>query len=168
MAVVMIACFSLLWLPVIPLFGNQLFIYIQKPPSYVAPPILAMFLSGLFLPGVTGDGAFAGLILGVAAGLLRFGFELLEVVQGGAGSNSGNNSTSSQRVGNATTVPPAAPAATVDRGWFVSIHYLYFSIVRARSLYNMCTFIRNPHISLFSDQPLLLPLRYDSLLQDAA
>jgi hypothetical protein len=101
MAVVAIAFFSVLWLPVIPLFGAQLFIYIQKPPAYVAPPILALFLSGAFIPSVTADAAFAGLIIGVCFGVSRFIVELAGVANGNPGLG----------------------------GVFVSLNFLYFSVV---------------------------------------
>ena len=38
--VVGVACLSVAWLPIIPLLGDNLFLWIQKPPSYFAPPLL--------------------------------------------------------------------------------------------------------------------------------
>ena len=116
MAVVAIAVFSVLWLPVIPLFGNQLFIYIQKPPAYVAPPILALFASGVFLPAVTADAAFAGLLLGVTFGLARFGVEL-------AGVASGNLSLG---------------------GAFVSMNFLYFALANFALSLSAMVFLSKP------------------------
>ena len=49
--VTVVAVLSLLWLPVIPLLGDQPFIYIQKPTAYTAPPVLALFLWGVLAPG---------------------------------------------------------------------------------------------------------------------
>jgi len=76
--VVAVAALSCAWLPVIPLLGDQLFLWIQKPPSYIAPPVLALYMWGCLFEWVNAKGASACLILGVAVGTLRF---LLEVGQ---------------------------------------------------------------------------------------
>ncbi|GBG60497.1 hypothetical protein CBR_g5671 [Chara braunii] len=75
--VVLTAVVSMLWLPLIPVFGEQLFLYTQKPPSYVAPPIFAVFLWGLLIPWVNGTGAQWGLTIGVSLGVIRFFFEVV-------------------------------------------------------------------------------------------
>lgn len=54
--VAVIAAFSVAWLPVIPLFGDQLWLIIQKPATYMAPPILCLFLWGMVSPKVNNKG----------------------------------------------------------------------------------------------------------------
>lgn len=62
-----------LWAPQIGRFGSLLKYY-QEMLSYIAPPIVAAFLLGIFSKRVNGNGAFAGLICGLvfAIGLLFF------------------------------------------------------------------------------------------------
>lgn len=84
--VVVMAVLSILWLPLIPLFGEQLFLYIQKPPAFVAPPILAIFVWGFLFRWVTSEAAAWGLTLGVAVGMARF---VLEIVDGALGGTAG-------------------------------------------------------------------------------
>lgn len=80
MSVAVLAGFSLLWLPVIPMLGEQLFLYIQKPPAYVAPPILAVYTWGMITNYVNETGAAVALWAGIALGALRFFFEILQEV----------------------------------------------------------------------------------------
>lgn len=77
-SVAALAGFSLLWLPVIPMLGEQLFLYIQKPPAYVAPPILAVYTWGMITNYVNETGATVALWAGIALGALRFFFEILQ------------------------------------------------------------------------------------------
>eukprot|EP00271_Cylindrocystis_brebissonii_P022700 TRINITY_DN882_c0_g3_i1.p1 TRINITY_DN882_c0_g3~~TRINITY_DN882_c0_g3_i1.p1 ORF type:complete len:713 (-),score=95.64 TRINITY_DN882_c0_g3_i1:122-2260(-) len=84
--VVGMALLSILWLPIIPLFGTQIFIYAQKPTAFVTPPILAIFVWGLLWRRANARGAELTLTLGVGIGAVRF---FLEIVEGATnGSNS--------------------------------------------------------------------------------
>ncbi len=60
-----------LWAPQIENFGS-LFKYLQKVLSYTVPPVVAMFLAGIFSKKVNSNGAFASLVVGVFLGLLFF------------------------------------------------------------------------------------------------
>lgn len=66
-----------LWAPQIGRFGSLLKYY-QEMLSYIAPPVVAAFLLGVFSKRVNGNGAFAGLLVGlvIAAGMLFFKNEL--------------------------------------------------------------------------------------------
>lgn len=81
-----VAMLSVAWLPIIPLLGSQLFIYVQRPPSYIAPPVLALYVWGMApLPPRMQPEAFGAgvcLLLGVGAGAVRF---IAEVAAGVAG-----------------------------------------------------------------------------------
>ncbi len=76
LTVVAVASLSMAWLPVIPLLGDQLFVWIQKPPSYFAPPIFSAYLWGALSSRVSARGAGWSLAVGLSVGLLRF---LLEI-----------------------------------------------------------------------------------------
>ncbi|HEV7348902.1 sodium:solute symporter [Telluribacter sp.] len=61
--------FSVLWSPVIASF-DTLFKYLQNVLAFLAPPVVAVFLLGLFWKRANASGAFAGLIAGFVAMIL--------------------------------------------------------------------------------------------------
>ena len=66
--------FGLLWIPIMKTMaeGNAgLYDYLQNVQGFLAPPILAVFLLGLFSQRVNARGALWGLVLGVALGLTK-------------------------------------------------------------------------------------------------
>jgi SSS family transporter len=77
-AVVLVAAVSLLWLPVIPRLGDSLFVLMQKPPAYVAPPVLSLYLWGMISRRPTARAAELVLSAGLAAGGARFVLEVAE------------------------------------------------------------------------------------------
>jgi len=62
---------SALWAPQIESFGS-LFKYLQKVLSYAVPPVVAMFLVGIFWKRANARGAFISLVGGVFLGLVLF------------------------------------------------------------------------------------------------
>lgn len=64
-AAVVIVVIAALWAPYIEKFGSLLKYY-QEMLSYLAPPIVAAFLMGIFCKRVNARGAFAGLLSGLA------------------------------------------------------------------------------------------------------
>ena len=74
--VVVVALMSCAWLPIIPLLGNQLFLWVQKPPSYMAPPILCLFFWGSMLKWVNSKGAMCTLAIGITFGMSRLILEM--------------------------------------------------------------------------------------------
>lgn len=60
-----------LWAPQIENFGS-LFKYLQKVLSYTVPPVVAMFILGLFWKRANAKGAFASLVIGVTVGAFFF------------------------------------------------------------------------------------------------
>ena len=77
LVVVAVACLSAAWLPVIPLLGDQLFLWIQKPPSYFAPPIFSLYLWGCLVKALNAKGAVSSLVVGLCFGIVRFLLEIL-------------------------------------------------------------------------------------------
>lgn len=62
---------AMLWAPQLAHFPS-LWQYLQGMLAYAAPPIIALFLVGLFWPGATAAGASAALLLGTACGIALF------------------------------------------------------------------------------------------------
>ena len=71
---------GLLWIPLMKHISSQLYIYLQSVQAYIAPPIAACFLLGLFYPRLNGSGAISSLLTGFVLGALRL---VLELVHGG-------------------------------------------------------------------------------------
>jgi SSS family solute:Na+ symporter len=67
---------GLLWIPFMKYISPQLYIYLQSVQAYIAPPIAACFLLGLFIPRLNGTGAMASLCTGFVLGALRLVLEL--------------------------------------------------------------------------------------------
>ncbi|XP_051891279.1 sodium/glucose cotransporter 2 isoform X1 [Pristis pectinata] len=100
-----IVTISIAWIPVVQAAqSGQLFDYIQSITSYLAPPIGAVVLLGVFVKRVNEPGAFWGLIGGLAMGLCRM---IAEFVYG-TGS---------------CIFPSSCPFV------FCGIHYLHFAII---------------------------------------
>jgi len=71
---------GIMWIPIMPAISQGgLYQYLQSVQSYLAPPITAVFLLGLFSKRINAQGAFVGLLAGFALGM----FKLL--VQAGVG-----------------------------------------------------------------------------------
>jgi SSS family solute:Na+ symporter len=68
--------FGLLWIPLMKLISGQLYQYLQSVQAYIAPPIAAVFLLGLFFPRLNARGAMAALGTGFVLGLARLVAEL--------------------------------------------------------------------------------------------
>ncbi|HYD83234.1 MAG TPA: sodium:solute symporter, partial [Opitutus sp.] len=67
---------GILWIPVMPLVSKGgLYEYLQAVQGYLAPPITAVFLLGLFVRRINARGAFAGLVIGFALGVLKLGLQ---------------------------------------------------------------------------------------------
>jgi SSS family solute:Na+ symporter len=76
---VILVVLGLLWIPFMKYVSSQLYIYLQSIQAYIAPPIAACFLLGLFFKRLNGAGAIASLWTGLVLGLLRL---ILELVNG--------------------------------------------------------------------------------------
>ncbi|KAG8140644.1 hypothetical protein E2320_003299 [Naja naja] len=96
---------SIAWIPVVQVAqGGQLFDYIQSISSYLAPPIAAIFLLGVFVKRLNEQGAFWGMMGGLAIGMARMIPEFIY----GAGS---------------CLFPSNCPRL------ICGVHYLYFAII---------------------------------------
>jgi solute:Na+ symporter, SSS family len=68
--------FGLLWIPMMELIPGTLYQYIQAIQGYIAPPIAAVFLLGLFWSRLNAQGAIAALLTGFVLGFVRLVMEL--------------------------------------------------------------------------------------------
>ena len=72
---VVVVC-GLIWIPVMHnMAGGGLYKYLQVVQSYLAPPITAVFLLGLFWKRINATGAFWGLVLGFLLGMSKLAIE---------------------------------------------------------------------------------------------
>ena len=67
---------GIVWIPIMANISGVLYEYLQSVQSYIAPPIAAVFLLGIFYKRINGQGAFMTLIAGFIIGALRIGLEL--------------------------------------------------------------------------------------------
>lgn len=67
---------GLLWIPLMQLISGQLYQYLQSVQAYIAPPIAAVFLLGVFWKRINATGAMAALLSGFVLGMGRLIAEL--------------------------------------------------------------------------------------------
>lgn len=75
-ATVVLVLLGLAWIPFMGLFSDQLFLYLQSVQSYIAPPIAAVFLLGIFNKRINSQGAMAALLTGFFLGLVMFALQI--------------------------------------------------------------------------------------------
>jgi len=67
---------GILWIPVMQNISGVLYEYLQSVQSYIAPPITAVFLLGIFSKRINARGAMATLISGLVIAVIRLTLEL--------------------------------------------------------------------------------------------
>lgn len=75
-ATIIMVGIGLLWIPFMENVSDQLFVYLQSVQGYIAPPITAVFLLGIFIKRLNHQGAMAALMTGLVLGASRFLLEL--------------------------------------------------------------------------------------------
>ena len=76
---------GLAWIPFMQYISGTLYEYLQSVQSYIAPPIAAVFLLGVFWKRVNAKGALASLLVGFVLGMARLGLELNKDALGDGG-----------------------------------------------------------------------------------
>src|SRR6266850_1758352 len=104
---------GLAWIPLMKFVSSQIYIYLQSVQAYIAPPIAACFLLGLFFRRLNGTGAMASLVTGLVLGLLRLILELANKASGGG----------------------LAPGTLWH--WIATINFLHYAVL----LFVICTFV---------------------------
>ncbi|NXI02936.1 SC5AA protein, partial [Pachycephala philippinensis] len=104
---VVLVALSMVWIPILQSSsGGQLYVYIQAVTSYLAPPVTAVFILAVFWPRANEQGAFWGLMAGLALGLARMGLELAH--------------------------PTPLCGVPDQRPWLLAdVHYLHFAVLLA-------------------------------------
>ncbi|PRX46860.1 sodium:solute symporter [Salegentibacter salegens] len=77
-ATVVIVIIGIAWIPIMANISGVLYEYLQKVQSYIAPPITAVFLLGIFYKRINAHGAFITLVVGFIVGALRIVLELFK------------------------------------------------------------------------------------------
>lgn len=75
-ATVIIVFLGIAWIPVMQNISGVLYEYLQSVQSYIAPPITAVFLLGVFSKRINAKGAMATLVIGLAIAIVRLVLEL--------------------------------------------------------------------------------------------
>lgn len=75
-ATVIVVILGILWIPIMQNISGVLYQYLQSVQSYIAPPITAVFLLGIFFRRINSKGALATLIVGLIVAFLRISLEL--------------------------------------------------------------------------------------------
>ncbi|MCX6560245.1 MAG: sodium:solute symporter [Candidatus Aminicenantes bacterium] len=75
-ATVVLCASGLAWIPLMKAISSQLYHYLQSVQSYIAPPIAAVFLLGIFWKRINGPAALTTLIGGFVVGMSRIFLEL--------------------------------------------------------------------------------------------
>jgi SSS family solute:Na+ symporter len=77
-ATLVVVVTGIIWIPVMQRVSQGgLYKYLQDVQSYLAPPITAVFLLGLFFKRINGKGAVAGLAIGFVAGMTKLALQAL-------------------------------------------------------------------------------------------
>jgi SSS family solute:Na+ symporter len=77
-ATVVVVGLGILWIPILRGFSSSLYQYLQNVQAYIAPPITAVFLLGLFWKRINGTGALAALVGGFCLGMTKLTVEVFE------------------------------------------------------------------------------------------
>ncbi len=67
---------GVVWIPLMKVISGELYHYLQAVQSYIAPPIAAVFLLGIFFKRINAKAALTTLIAGFGAGMIRLVLEL--------------------------------------------------------------------------------------------
>ena len=67
---------GMIWIPLMSKISGVLYEYLQSVQSYLAPPIAAVFLLGVFSKRINSKGAFTALVVGFLIGMVRIVLEL--------------------------------------------------------------------------------------------
>ncbi len=77
-ATVIVVIIGIIWIPIMANISGVLYEYLQSVQSYIAPPITAVFLLGIFHKRINAQGAFVTMIVGFVVGALRITLELVK------------------------------------------------------------------------------------------
>ena len=67
---------GMIWIPIMKGISGVLYQYLQSVQSYLAPPIAAVFLLGVFSKRINAKGAYSAMVVGFIIGVIRIILEL--------------------------------------------------------------------------------------------
>lgn len=77
-ATVFVVIIGIIWIPIMANISGVLYEYLQSVQSYIAPPITAVFILGIFYKRINATGAFATLVMGIIVAFFRISLELIK------------------------------------------------------------------------------------------
>jgi SSS family solute:Na+ symporter len=83
MTTAVVVLLGMIWIPVMEKISGVLYQYLQSVQSYLAPPIAAVFLFGVFSKRINARGAYTAMVTGFIIGILRIIMELVKDHLGG-------------------------------------------------------------------------------------
>src|SRR5215204_5978919 len=69
---------GMIWIPMMGRISSSLYNYLQSVQSYLAPPIAAVFLLGVFFKRLNAKGAYTAMVLGFVVGIIKLSLELFQ------------------------------------------------------------------------------------------
>jgi len=117
MTMLVLCAISILWLPIVQNSSDGLlFDYIQAITSYLGPPVVTVFVMGIFTEFTNEPGAFWGLIVGLVIGVFRM-------------------------INEFAMPAPSCGEPDTRPGFILKVHYLYFGILLAFITLVVTTFV---------------------------
>ncbi len=77
-ATAIIVLLGMAWIPLMGRISSGLYDYLQSVQSYLAPPIAAVFLFGVFFKRLNAKGAYSAMVAGFIVGLLKLTLQLVQ------------------------------------------------------------------------------------------
>ncbi len=77
-ATIIVVIIGIIWIPIMANISGVLYEYLQSVQSYIAPPITAVFLLGIFHKRINAQGAFVTMVTGFVVGAVRIVLELVK------------------------------------------------------------------------------------------
>ena len=77
-ATAVLVVLGIIWIPVMQIISGELYHYLQSVQAYIAPPIAAVFLLGIFWKRLNAAGAITALVGGFIIGMLRLILEVFK------------------------------------------------------------------------------------------
>ncbi len=77
-ATVFVVIIGIIWIPIMANISGVLYEYLQSVQSYIAPPITAVFILGIFYKRINATGAISTLVMGIVVAFLRIVLELVK------------------------------------------------------------------------------------------
>lgn len=77
-ATAVIVLLGMAWIPLMGRISSGLYDYLQSVQSYLAPPIAAVFLFGVFFPRLNAKGAYSAMVAGFIMGMLKLTAQLFQ------------------------------------------------------------------------------------------